>query len=71
MGELLHRIEERKNFTNIASWVGHGAVRIAVLGMENRKPTAGELSQMKKLVLQALEEGAFGLSSGPIYPRSL
>jgi N-acyl-D-aspartate/D-glutamate deacylase len=68
MGELLHRLEERKNFTNIASWVGHGTVRIAVLGMENRKPTAGELSQMKKLVLQALEEGAFGLSSGLIYP---
>jgi len=56
---------------NMAPLVGQGTVRNAVMGFEQRKPDAREMSEMKHLVLQAMEQGAFGLSSGLIYPPGL
>ncbi|MCA9739541.1 MAG: D-aminoacylase, partial [Gemmatimonadetes bacterium] len=53
--------------TNAADFVGHGAVRRAVLGMEARAPDDDELERMKALVRQGMEGGAFGLSSGLFY----
>ncbi|MBS1831011.1 MAG: D-aminoacylase [Acidobacteria bacterium] len=52
---------------NMALCVGHGSVRRAVLGMENRAPTAAELEKMKGITRQAMLEGAIGLSSGLFY----
>ena len=52
---------------NVAQLVSHGSVRSAVMGMEDRHPDASELGQMKELVRAGMEEGAFGLSSGPFY----
>ena len=52
---------------NVAQLVPHGSVRAAVLGMENRLPDAHELERMKAMVRVGMEEGAFGLSSGPFY----
>lgn len=53
--------------SNVAFQVGHGTVRIAAMGFENRDPTDSELAAMEKLVAQAMEEGAFAFSSGLIY----
>jgi len=53
---------------NIAALIGHGTVRIAVMGPENRKPTPYEMDKMKNLVSESMDQGAFGLSSGLIYP---
>ena len=47
--------------------VGHGTVRIAVLGFENQAPTDSELEEMKRLTADAMQAGAFGISSGLIY----
>jgi N-acyl-D-amino-acid deacylase len=52
---------------NAAPLIGHGSVRAAVLGRENRAPTADELGRMIALVTQAMRDGAFGLSSGLFY----
>lgn len=52
--------------TNMAFLVGHGMIRAAVMGFENRKPTAYETEQMKALVQQAMDGGAFGISFGLI-----
>ena len=52
---------------NAALLVGHGSVRRLVMGMENREPTLEELEQMKELVQEAMEQGAYGLSTGLIY----
>lgn len=52
---------------NVAQLVPHGSVRRAVLGMEDRAPSAAELEEMKALVRTGMEAGAFGLSSGPYY----
>jgi len=53
---------------NVGQLVGHGTIRMAVMGLEERRATAKELEQMKKLVAQSMEDGAFGLSSGLVYP---
>ena len=52
---------------HFASFVGHGSVREAVVGEEDRPPTSEELDAMRELVVEAMEQGAFGLSSGLIY----
>lgn len=52
---------------NVALQVGHGTVRIAVMGFEDRAPSAQEMDAMRNHVAQALEQGVFGLSSGLIY----
>jgi N-acyl-D-amino-acid deacylase len=66
MGQYLDQIKGPS--CNIAALVGHGTVRIAAMGMENRGPTSHELEEMKDLVSESLDQGAFGLSSGLIYP---
>ncbi len=52
---------------NAALLVGHGTVREIVMGRENRAPTAEELGKMKVLVKQAMDQGAYGMSTGLIY----
>ncbi len=52
---------------NAFLFVGHNSVRVWVMGMESRAPTAEELDEMRALVRQGMEEGAYGLSSGLFY----
>ena len=52
---------------NALTFVGHNAVRREVMGMDARAPTQVELGRMKGMVRQAMEEGAFGLSTGLFY----
>lgn len=52
---------------NVGQLVPHGSVREAVLGMQARVATDPELVRMRDLVRRGLEEGAWGLSSGPFY----
>jgi N-acyl-D-amino-acid deacylase len=56
---------------NIGHLVGHGTVRIAVMGYENRAPSRLELDTMKRHVREAMQAGALGLSSGLIYPPGM
>ena len=52
---------------NLAYLVGHNSVRTEVLGHADREPTPEELSQMKRLVADAMANGAIGFSSGLYY----
>jgi N-acyl-D-aspartate/D-glutamate deacylase len=52
---------------NVGQMIGHGSVRRAVLGNEDRAPSPAELDRMRGIVRAAMEEGAFGLSSGLFY----
>jgi N-acyl-D-amino-acid deacylase len=52
---------------NVVSYVGAGQVRASVMGYENRTPTPAEMDKMKALIVQAMHEGAFGLSAGLVY----
>ncbi len=58
------RLERQGIALNVAPLVGHGVVRAAVMGYENRPPAPDELEAMRRLVMQAMEQGAFGLSTG-------
>jgi N-acyl-D-amino-acid deacylase len=53
---------------NLASLAGHGALRIAVMGFDERCPTPSELARMEALVDEAMQAGACGLSTGLVYP---
>jgi len=66
------RIEARGTGVNLACFVGHSTVREAVMGSEGAggeraEPTADELEKMKQLIAQAMEQGAWGLTTGLVY----
>jgi N-acyl-D-aspartate/D-glutamate deacylase len=65
--DLISRWTEEGIGPNAALLVGHGQVRELVMGMENREPTQEELEEMKALVQEAMEQGAYGLSTGLEY----
>ena len=58
------RIDAQGCAINIVPLVGHVPVRVAVMGYANRRPTPDELAEMRRLVAEAMEQGAFGLSTG-------
>jgi N-acyl-D-amino-acid deacylase len=61
-------IEKNRIGPNTMLMVGHGAVRSQVMGNDTRRPaTADEVTKMRALVRQALQEGAVGLSAGLEY----
>lgn len=64
----LTAIEASPASVNFATFVGHGSIREKIIGPDDRPPTAEELEQMRGEVDQAMHAGAFGLSSGLIYP---
>ena len=66
-GEYLDQLEKQGVALNVAPLVGHGTVRMGVMGVDNRPPTLEELEEMKDLVAQSMEDGAFGMSSGLVY----
>ncbi len=64
---FLARIEEAGTAVNYTTFVGHGTVRSAAMGNDDRPATAGELEKMKAYVAEAMAGGALGLSSGLEY----
>jgi N-acyl-D-amino-acid deacylase len=52
---------------NVVHLVGHGTIRKAVMGRDDREPTQGEMIKMKELMAKGMQEGALGLSSGLFY----
>ena len=68
MDDFLKYMEEVRPSVNFAAAVGHGSLRIAAMGFDARKPTYEEMEQMKGMLEEALEAGAFCMSSGLIYP---
>jgi N-acyl-D-aspartate/D-glutamate deacylase len=63
----LERVDAARPAVNLATLVGHGALRLQAMGRERRAPTADELGAMRALLAQAMEEGGVGLSTGLIY----
>lgn len=67
-GEYLEEIKKLKPATRVEGLIGHGTVRMCIMGNDNRKPTLRELELMKELVAKCMKEGAKGISFGLIYP---
>jgi len=68
LGDYFGRLEQSGVSVNVASFVGATQVRLCVLGEESRDPTDKEMKKMRDLVVQAMEDGAFGLSSALLVP---
>lgn len=62
------RLEKTGTPLNLGTYVGAAQVREAVIGDDDRAPTAEELKQMEDLVAQAMQQGAMGVSTALIYP---
>jgi N-acyl-D-amino-acid deacylase len=71
VSEYLNELENLELGINVGTFVGHGTIRLNAMGFENRKPTNAEMDAMKNDLKEALEDGAFGLTSGLIYPPGI
>lgn len=65
--EYLGRLEAARPALNVATLAGHGNLRSAVLGYENRQPDARDQAAMEALLDEALDAGAYGWSTGLAY----
>jgi len=70
LGGYFQRLERQHMATNIASYVGEEQIWTYVKGYGQSAATAEEIDAMKKLVAQAMEEGAMGLSTALLEPPS-
>ena len=66
-GHYLDSLSQLGVGMNVGFLAGHNSIRSEVMNLDNRAPTAEELETMKKHVAKAMEEGAFGLSTGLKY----
>ncbi len=67
MGKFLDSLETYRLGINTAWLTGHNTIRRNVMGTENRKPTPEEMAAMKAAVKEAMDNGAFGISTGLKY----
>ena len=67
VGEYLRAFDRDGTALNVAQLVGHGTLRVAAMGFARRAPTAAELKTMQRLMTDAMNDGAWGLSTGLIY----
>jgi len=65
--QYLDSLVRRGVSPNVGSFIGAATPRVYVMGRENRAPTPAELEQMRAVVRQAMEDGAFGIASALIY----
>jgi N-acyl-D-amino-acid deacylase len=66
-GEYLDAIDAARPAVNVAALVGHGAIRMEVMGTDRRAPAPDELAAMRGFAAAAMDAGALGLSAGLIY----
>ncbi len=57
-------LHERGLAINVAPLAGHGTLRVAAMGVDERPPAADEMRRMEGDLDRALEQGAFGMSTG-------
>lgn len=70
LDEFLSILGSRRIAVNFLTFVGHSNLRAAAVGFEDREARPEEIAQMKSLAVEALRQGAFGLSTGLQYPPS-
>ena len=67
VAEYLARYDRRTS-VNVAYVVGNSALRIASVGWDEIEAVPAAMADQRSLLREALEEGAFGLSTGLDYP---
>src|SRR5947207_9825702 len=70
LDEYFQHLERARPAINLGTFVGAGGLRTYVIGKDDRPVTAAELEQMRQLLAQGMEQGAFGVSSALQYVPS-
>jgi N-acyl-D-amino-acid deacylase len=65
---FLDYLERTKPAVNVVPLVGQGMIRAAVMGYSANQATEDQIGQMQRLIHAAMDSGAFGVSTGLIYP---
>lgn len=68
MGDYLDRVAQMGIATNYVTFVGYGTLRASVMGYAMRAPSEEELVSMQTSLARSMDEGAWGISTGLIYP---
>jgi N-acyl-D-amino-acid deacylase len=66
-GDYLRAFDADGTALNVVHLVGHGTLRIAAMGFARRPPTGTELARIQRLMADAMDDGAWGISTGLIY----
>ena len=67
IGAFLQKIDQTGTSINVATLAGHNTIKRLGMGLDNRKATAAEMKKMEALTMEAMLDGAVGLSTGLIY----
>ncbi|MCP3738074.1 N-acyl-D-amino-acid deacylase family protein [Rossellomorea sp. BNER] len=67
ISDYFNELDQSLISENVASYVAHGSLRIAVMGFDNRPPTREEMDEMKYILEEGMKAGAIGLSIGLLY----
>lgn len=67
LGEFMDKMDKTGIGTNVAPQVGQSLLRAHVVGTEKREATPGEIEAMKCMLREAMEAGAWGMSTGRSY----
>ena len=67
VADYLEAFDAGGTAVNVVHLVGHGTLRVAAMGFARRPPSASELRTMQRLLGDAMEHGAWGMSTGLIY----
>ena len=67
-GQWLQALRSQPAAVNVVPLVGHTTLRVKVMADLERAATPGECAQMRDLLAEALDDGAFGISTGTFYP---
>ena len=67
-GEYLGALDRARPAVNCLPLVGFGALRVSAMGMSDRPATTPEIAQMRARLAEALTSGAWGMSTGLVYP---
>lgn len=66
--QWLDQLEAQPAAVNVIPLVGHTTLRVQVMDDHQRAATAQECAQMRDLLAEAMDAGAFGISTGTFYP---
>jgi N-acyl-D-amino-acid deacylase len=67
IGKFFRRLEANGSQVNVASLVGHNTIRSHVMKQRSAAPSKAEMTELEKLVEQAMQDGALGMSTGLVY----
>jgi dihydroorotase/N-acyl-D-amino-acid deacylase len=68
LNDWLDAMVERGVSPNIGTFLGGGTLREYVKGRDMGAPTSDEMETMRRVMTEAMEDGAFGVSYALIYP---